>query len=587
MSSNKLHAEFCNLVAQLLDGQINQNNIDRLNELMQQDDQLMHMYLDIVSNHMAMNDNGDNILSKVINDINQVVLFREAIEVDEQVKSNEQKKKGLSQQQDDKLMKESMPASDFPQQPRTKINKEKNTSESIDFQFFVKKVSFVAACIVLGFIGWHFLQSNNQVNIAQIKQTMDAQWSVDSAQLTQGKDYFLEKGQVDIELNNGIIVRFEGPSKFNIKSENVTYLEQGKLRADTPGNVKGYTIQTPSATYINRGTKYSIQVYEDGRSELYVLEGLVEITTISHVFERVTAGQARSISSDGKNIKHIVVDHSFSDISDQISDSTRSENSVILSPDESSGLSEYEKLMTQFRPVRYYSFNDPSPDQMEHVLQSNNIDLILDNTTPMQSAGNRVLSLDDGQLSYISLKGIEQDLSEASMMFWFKVDFLPDGDKVISILSSCMFTEEKLPLSDFNFEKNYQKLKISNEVYVNADGVLTIQCDYHKILQLGEEPSLVSDVRLQQGQWYFIVITYNQANVMTFYVNGELQDTLAVDSHLVIEPWQLILLGVRFIELPTDKNYDSFSGQFDDLALFDQALTGGDIMQIYEMASIN
>ena len=83
----------------------------------------------------------------------------------------------------------------------------------------------------------------------------------------------------------------EGPAEFFVgrkaedigaeKQDNSGYLKQGKLtaRVETPA-AKGFTVETPTATFEDLGTEFGVRVREGGSASMRVFEGEVKVTTV-------------------------------------------------------------------------------------------------------------------------------------------------------------------------------------------------------------------------------------------------------------------------------------------------------------------
>jgi hypothetical protein len=82
------------------------------------------------------------------------------------------------------------------------------------------------------------------------------------------------------------------------------------------------------------------------------------------------------------------------------------------------------------------------------------------------------------------------------------------------------------------------------------------------------------------GSWYYVTAVYDNTN-MKIYVNGELKgtDTFVYDTGLTV-PTQYLCIGARAYD-NIREHY--FSGLIDDVRIYNNALTGSEIQQLYNV----
>ncbi len=88
----------------------------------------------------------------------------------------------------------------------------------------------------------------------------------------------LASGLAQIRLDNGVSLVVEGPSHFEIQSQNSVSLQLGKITVSVPPNAHGFTIVTPSSRTVDLGTEFGIIVDKAGNTETHVIRGTVEVT---------------------------------------------------------------------------------------------------------------------------------------------------------------------------------------------------------------------------------------------------------------------------------------------------------------------
>ncbi|CAL1125272.1 unnamed protein product [Cladocopium goreaui] len=142
-------------------------------------------------------------------------------------------------------------------------------------------------------------------NIASLTRTNGARWAESQPpevgfRLEPGPLNLVE-GTASIEFDSGVVVVLEGPAKFELETDGLGFLESGRLVANVPPQAVGFTIRTPTATVIDLGTEFGVQVDEElGTSEVHVFVGKVEVGAVGQDDDttpprRITAGQAVSV----------------------------------------------------------------------------------------------------------------------------------------------------------------------------------------------------------------------------------------------------------------------------------------------------
>lgn len=119
---------------------------------------------------------------------------------------------------------------------------------------------------------------------AQLVAATDCRWTNPAASLLAGSDLRpgqridLAAGEAQIAFRRGALVTLFGPGVLEIQSESSARLLVGKLtaRAETKKS-HGFRVRTPTMTLIDLGTEFNVVVSEDGRSQIHVVAGEVEV----------------------------------------------------------------------------------------------------------------------------------------------------------------------------------------------------------------------------------------------------------------------------------------------------------------------
>ncbi len=87
----------------------------------------------------------------------------------------------------------------------------------------------------------------------------------------------LNAGTAQIEFYSGAIVVLQGPADLQLISPTEAYCARGRLRVMVPPSAAGFTVGSPRASLVDRGTEFGLQVGADDRTEVHVFQGKVDL----------------------------------------------------------------------------------------------------------------------------------------------------------------------------------------------------------------------------------------------------------------------------------------------------------------------
>jgi len=126
---------------------------------------------------------------------------------------------------------------------------------------------------------------------------------------------YLNKGAVGLSYDSGVEVTIEGPAVFQVVTPSEIQLDYGRLYSEVSSYGLGFTVQTFNTRIIDLGTKFGVQVFPDGATELHVFKGktalVAGVAALTKQAIDVNAGQARSICSDGSQVNAIVLKQGY------------------------------------------------------------------------------------------------------------------------------------------------------------------------------------------------------------------------------------------------------------------------------------
>jgi hypothetical protein len=122
---------------------------------------------------------------------------------------------------------------------------------------------------------------------ARIERSENVHWSESTVNRVRDDGWLstgllqLESGTLLIAFNSGATTLIEGPAELSIESGNRMFLKSGRLTAEVPPAASGFTVNTPRLNAVDIGTRFGVNVEENGDSELHVMEGEVEVSRTS------------------------------------------------------------------------------------------------------------------------------------------------------------------------------------------------------------------------------------------------------------------------------------------------------------------
>ena len=118
---------------------------------------------------------------------------------------------------------------------------------------------------------------------------------------------FLESGLAKIDLQNGVSVIVEGPTRFTIESAGFLHLDEGRVSARVSRQGRGFTVESNSCRVTDLGTEFGVAVSPHGSNEIQVFEGQVALSSNTPEYSSRTrpaalilaTGQARRVDHPG------------------------------------------------------------------------------------------------------------------------------------------------------------------------------------------------------------------------------------------------------------------------------------------------
>lgn len=86
----------------------------------------------------------------------------------------------------------------------------------------------------------------------------------------------LRSGRATLVFLSGVTLTLEGPADVDLLAIDRLFCRRGKVRARVPQGAEGFVVASPASVVVDRGTEFAVNVDADGRSRVFVFEGLAE-----------------------------------------------------------------------------------------------------------------------------------------------------------------------------------------------------------------------------------------------------------------------------------------------------------------------
>ena len=128
---------------------------------------------------------------------------------------------------------------------------------------------------------WNSAPSQGDTTLA-IEQAEDARWSDGSAaqagQKIKTDTLDLATGRVRFTTAAGAVVNVTAPARLRVVNAMLIRVLSGRVTADVPERAHGFAIETAQARIVDLGTRFGVEAAADGRTDVVVFEGKVDVT---------------------------------------------------------------------------------------------------------------------------------------------------------------------------------------------------------------------------------------------------------------------------------------------------------------------
>jgi hypothetical protein len=132
--------------------------------------------------------------------------------------------------------------------------------------------------------------------VAVLRRSIQAQWGPQMPHFSVGATFgvgpvHLQAGLAELEFFSGATLVVEGPAHLELLGPDRIRVESGKLRAIVPQPARGFTVLSAAAELVDLGTEFGLEVNPNGRTQVHVFQGKVEVYK-PHLRHEGDTGQA-------------------------------------------------------------------------------------------------------------------------------------------------------------------------------------------------------------------------------------------------------------------------------------------------------
>lgn len=379
----------------------------------------------------------------------------------------------------------------------------------------------------------------------------------------------LESGSAQFECYSGVSVYVEGPAELELISPERIKCNRGRIRANVPPTATSFEVIHPSGKLIDRGTEFAMNVSPDSASLVTVFSGKVELhrnapDTEAAIFE---AGESAKILSTGGI-------QSVDATPDDFLSSLRLDKQ--FAADEHSRQARWHAYLNQIAAakslIRHYTFEAEQPNDrvLRNIARSNGESM---SAKPLHGAvvgcqwtegrWSGTSALDFKRIGDRVRLVVPGEFDTLSIVAWVRIDSL--DHRLNSLLMSDGYEPGEL---------HWQINKRENQLVVGVQAPDELR-----------GPNYVADNAFQPehlAQWTQLAMVYDRPNQRVHhFIDGEriASNVITLDIPIRIGPASLgNWLPADHYTPTTIRN---FNGRMDEVMMFDQALSGQAIKNLF------
>ena len=136
--------------------------------------------------------------------------------------------------------------------------------------------SIAAAVAIVAALAWQISPKQAAGLMVEVLES-DCQPAVALGSQMFAGNVKIDSGSLRFKMDSGATVEVEAPASFSIPSSKQLNLHRGNLTADAGGDTIGFVVETVSAHIVDLGTRFGVNVDDNGLTDVVVIEGKVDV----------------------------------------------------------------------------------------------------------------------------------------------------------------------------------------------------------------------------------------------------------------------------------------------------------------------
>jgi ferric-dicitrate binding protein FerR (iron transport regulator) len=389
----------------------------------------------------------------------------------------------------------------------------------------------------------------------------DAQLSLAQGDVARTGDYELKGGIVELGFSTGVDVIIEAPCRFKIESAMRMVLSEGSLSAKVTSAGEGFIVDTPSASVVDFGTEFGVEVFADKSSEIHVFEGEVDVKP-RHANPNAAAVKLRTdhatrVDKTGVIPQSIDIDH---------------ERFIRELNDPDAARNTYAQLITSFAPTVYLRMEIAEDGKTILDMGSTQSVGTINTGTMIEPpfapgiAGGSLRFGGPQRRAYAWIDAFPKSTTQQlSVSAWVRAESRPRWAAIAKHWAVELVDKGSVNKGlggQFHFGLNHDEGELEVQVRDKNNMIVGLR---------DNEP-------LPLHQWQHVAFVVD-GNELTLYRNGKPLGSTPCDGLAVDGPDRLGIAAKLSPNgpVPDQQNPGFWQGRIDELAIFDKALTAEDI----------
>lgn len=372
----------------------------------------------------------------------------------------------------------------------------------------------------------------------------------------------IETGTLQLEFLGGAILALAAPAELEIVSSDCATLHSGSVRVAIPERAQRFILNAAMTAIADVGTQFSVNVSQDGKAEVKVLDGEVELSLLG---DDGTTVLNRTIGIEATYL----VEPETGSMAPSLENKTPSSPPIELRNDEPLVVpKEYADAVLSQNPALFWRFSPSESDTIDSETGIQSGGRLFGDTSQIRRRTGDI-EFDRGETRYLRTDSPLKNINEASYSIEFWIN--PDDLQHATCVGLC-------PVGDESDLLHLNVVEIASDTFlVHEPGAFRF---LHRVPP-GREASIGFNLLTKgictPGKWQHVVVI-KRDHQLELYWNGVLAKRAAAkevdcegDFHLYVG------------QLKPSTNERQVAGRMDEIAVYPHALSGDEVRSHYEL----